>query len=59
MVFYIYFTNLYYNKRYVEKTVGEINATILVAEATFKITPKKSIRLEAQHLWTKDDKKNW
>lgn len=52
-------TNLYYNKRYVEETVGEVNATILVAESIYKITPKKSIRLEGQHLWTKDDKKNW
>ena len=53
------FTNLFYNKRYVEETVGNVNATILVAESTYKITPKKSVRLEAQHLWTKEDKKNW
>ena len=53
------FTNLFYNKRYVEETVGNVNATILVAESTYKITPKKSVRFEAQHLWTKEDKKNW
>ncbi|MGK0307961.1 MAG: hypothetical protein ACI8RP_000918 [Urechidicola sp.] len=30
-----------------------------MAEATHKIGKGKSIRVEAQHLWTKDDNKNW
>ena len=33
--------------------------TIFVGETTYKFSRKKSIRFEAQHLWTKDDKKDW
>ncbi len=53
------FTNLYYNKKYIEETNGEVKATIAMAEATYKFLQKKSVRVEGQHLWTKDDKKNW
>ena len=38
---------------------GNIKANIAVAEATRKLGKGKSIRLEAQHLWTDQDKKNW
>ncbi|SDW36253.1 hypothetical protein SAMN05444411_101573 [Lutibacter oricola] len=51
--------NIYYNKKYIEETVGDVRATTVMAESTYKYAPKKSIRVEAQHLWTKDDKKNW
>ena len=54
-----YFVNQYYNKRYVEETFGEVNTTILVGESTYKIGNGKVLRFEAQHLWTKDDRKNW
>jgi hypothetical protein len=53
------FMDLYYNQRYIEETSGKVNATIAVAESTYKITPTKSVRVEAQHLWTNDDKKDW
>lgn len=51
--------NTYYNKRYVEETAGEVNATVLVGEATHKFGGGKSMRVELQHLFTNDDKKNW
>jgi hypothetical protein len=51
--------NTYYNKKYIEDTSDEINATILAGEATYQFGSGKSVRLEAQHLFTKDDKKNW
>jgi hypothetical protein len=51
--------NTYYNKKYVEDTAGEVNATILVGEATHIFKSGKSLRAELQHLFTKDDKKNW
>lgn len=38
---------------------GDIKANIGVAEATRKLGKGKSIRLEAQHLWTDQDNKNW
>jgi len=55
----ITYTNLYYNKRYVEETVGEVNANIFILESTYKFSNKKSLRIEGQHLWTQNDKKNW
>jgi len=54
-----YFVKQNYNKRYVEETYGNINASIFVTEATYKIGGGKSFRIEAQHLSTKNDKKNW
>jgi len=49
----------HYNKKYIEETYGNIKANILVAETTHKFSKGKSIRIEAQHLATKEDKKNW
>lgn len=54
-----YYVNQSYNKRYIEETNGKINANIFVGEATYKMADGKSLRLEAQHLSTNDDKKNW
>ncbi|QNM86058.1 hypothetical protein H9W90_02770 [Polaribacter pectinis] len=54
-----YFVNQSYNKRYIEETNGKINANIVVAESTYRMGNGKSLRFEAQHLSTDDDKKNW
>lgn len=54
-----YFVNQSYNKRYVEETNGQIDANIIVAESTYRMGNGKSLRFEAQHLFTNDDKKNW
>lgn len=53
------YINLFYNKKYIEERSGKVNASIAIAEATYKILPTKSIRFEVQHLWTNDDRKNW
>jgi hypothetical protein len=53
------FIHSYYNKAYVEETSGEIKANIAAVEWSHKLENKKSFRLEGQHLWTKQDKKNW
>ncbi len=37
----------------------DIRAQIAVAEHTVRLGGTKSIRFELQHLWTKDDDKNW
>ncbi len=55
----ILFVNRYYNKRFVEEKVGEINSKIIVFDNTFKLSGEKSTRFEIQHLFTEDDKKNW
>jgi len=54
-----YYVNQSYNKRYIEETFGKATTNIVVGEATYKLGKGKSLRFEAQHLWTKDDKKNW
>lgn len=55
------YVNSYYNKPVIEETVNDdiVKLNIVVAEATYKLKPTQSIRLEGQHLWTKQDKKNW
>ena len=55
----ILFVNRYYNKRFVEEKVGEINSKMLVFDNTLKLNGEKSARFEIQHLFTEDDKKNW
>ena len=55
----ILFVNRYYNKRFVEEKVGEINSKILVFDNTLRLNGEKSMRFEIQHLFTEDDKKNW
>jgi len=36
-----------------------INSDIAIIEGTYKFENKQSVRLELQHLWTKEDDKNW
>ncbi len=38
---------------------GDIKSNIVIADLTHKLNGGKSIRMEGQHLWTKDDQKNW
>jgi hypothetical protein len=38
---------------------GDIRAQIAVVEGTRRFEKGKALRLELQHLWTKDDDKNW
>ena len=38
---------------------GNINSNIVIADMTHKFSNGRSIRFEGQHLWTKDDQKNW
>lgn len=38
---------------------GDIHAQIGIIDITHKLNKGKSIRVEAQHLWTNKDRKNW
>ena len=40
-------------------TQGEIRSNVGVVEGTYKLDAGKSIRAVGQHLWTKQDQKNW
>lgn len=51
---------LTYNSDIIEgHTDGTFYSHIGVADVTYKITPTKSLRMEVQHLMTKQDEKNW
>lgn len=57
------YLNLAYNKDVVQGLVGygTIRANIFIADVTYKVAKKHSLRLEAQGLWTKDraDEGDW
>lgn len=53
------YINQYYNRKLIEDQSGEVNTNIIGAEATYKFSPKKSIRVVTEHLWADYDKKNW
>ncbi|MDR0224475.1 MAG: DUF6029 family protein [Myroides odoratus] len=53
------FLNQYYNQKAIESEFETVKTNILSAETTYQFLGDKSVRLEAQHLWTGEDKKNW
>lgn len=55
------YLNQYYNPQALEDKRGLDSYKINIAsfETTYQFLENKSVRLEAQHLWTKEDKKNW
>lgn len=53
------YLNQYYNTRFVEEAVGEVNANTVVVDNTLKIKKATSIRLELQHQWADEGFKNW
>ena len=48
-----------FNPLVLGKEAGKIHAHIAVAELTYTWKQRYSLRLEAQHLWTDEDEKNW
>ncbi|RMA57740.1 DUF6029 family protein [Ulvibacter antarcticus] len=40
-------------------TQGDIKAQILVGEGTYRIKGSQSVRMVLQHMWSKQDRKNW
>ncbi|WP_298221399.1 DUF6029 family protein [Flavobacterium sp.] len=53
------YINQYYNKKLIEETYGLVKTNILGAEATYKFTDSKSVRMVGEHMWADTDKKNW
>ncbi len=49
----------YYNKTYIEEREGNIHARTAIADVTYKFGKSQSIRADLQHLWTRQDMKNW
>ncbi|WP_299338445.1 DUF6029 family protein [uncultured Psychroserpens sp.] len=46
--------NTFYNARFVEDRIGEVNATAIVGEVTHKLGGGKSVRMELSHLFSDD-----
>lgn len=55
------YVNLLYNIDVIEGHTGEptVKANVYIADITYKVTPKKSIRFETQALITEQDKGDW
>lgn len=55
------YVNLKYNIDVIEGHPGEptVNADIAIADITYKLSTRKSLRLEYQHLLTKEDRGDW
>ena len=54
------FISIEYNKVLIEGNPGRnINSQIGVVETLFKFPKRRSVRMELQHLWTKEDNGNW
>ena len=53
------YVNQYYNKRLIELESGIVKSNILVLDNTIKIQNNRSLRIELQHLSTKNDYRNW
>lgn len=55
--------NQSYNKNVIEDNIynddNMVKANIAVLDLTYKLTPRKSFRLETQGLWTEEDKGDW
>lgn len=51
--------NSFYNKKYVEESIGKVDFTVVAAESVLKLKSGQSMKFILQHLWTQDDKKNW
>lgn len=53
------YLNQYYNARYVEEAVGEVNAHTVVFDNTVRLKKLRSIRWELQHQWAKGGFEEW
>ena len=53
------YINQYYNKKLVEETAGLVKTNIICAEATYRFSTTRSIRVLGEHMWADSDKKNW
>jgi Family of unknown function (DUF6029) len=55
----ITYVTQYYNAKYIEEAVGEVNANTFVFDNTHKLKKSKSLRWEIQHQWAKGRFNNW
>lgn len=51
--------NQYYNARFIEETVGEVDATTVAVENILKFKKSRSLKFQVQHQWAKGGFKEW
>lgn len=51
--------NQYYNKSAVEGNGGKVNTNIIAMDSYLTVGSRNELRIQGEHLWTKDDAKNW
>jgi hypothetical protein len=51
--------NQYYNKTALEGNGGKVNTNILALDSYLTVGSGNELRIQAEHLWTQDDAKNW
>jgi len=49
----------FYNKKWLEDSIGEINTFLILSETSYKLNSKISTRLKLEHLQSKNNTKNW
>ena len=49
----------YYNAKYVEETVGEVNSKTIVWDNLYNFSGSKTLKIELQHQWADASFKNW
>lgn len=49
----------YYNAKFVEETVGEVNSKTLVWDNLYNFSGSKTLKIELQHQWADASFKNW
>ena len=53
------YQHLVYNQLIMEGKGGLVNADLAVVDVTWKLAARHALRMEAQGLWTNEDKGNW
>lgn len=53
------YLNQYYNSEFIIEKPYRVKAQTIAAEGTYFLSETKSIRLELQHQWANQDRKNW
>lgn len=53
------YINQYNNIKMVQETFGQVNTNIVAAEATYKFTSSRSLRVVGEHMWADADMENW
>lgn len=55
----LFYMRQFYNLEKLQAATGTVNASILALESKHSVSKSDEVRIQIEHLWTKDDQKNW